>query len=220
MPPDSPSTSRSKPACCSCARMKPTMMRRALSVSMASSGGSSNAGPSGPRSLDAASWPRPRRRSRRRGRARCGRAGAAPPPVARHAAAGCVMRSRRSSAGSISAKNRPSSWSGAWYTLAPDGPHDLGAAPEADGLVDAHPVHEHDVARRQLGVGPVQRAPRGGRAQPFLAARGDVPTGRRRDVDEHLGAVERQQLGRRKVPEVLAHGDAQAEPEPAVRRPG
>src|SRR5919106_2554133 len=43
MPPDRPSTIRRKPAWRSCSWMKPTMMRRATPVSMASSRGSSKA---------------------------------------------------------------------------------------------------------------------------------------------------------------------------------
>ncbi len=43
MPPESPSTARSKPACRSCPRMNSSMIRRATSVSIASSVGSSNA---------------------------------------------------------------------------------------------------------------------------------------------------------------------------------
>ena len=66
------------------------------------------------------------------------------------------------------------------------------------------PVAEHDERRRQLGVGAHQRPPRRRGAQPDLVRGRQVATGRRRDVDEDLGAVQREDLRDGEVPEVLA----------------
>ena len=79
----------------------------------------------------------------------------------------------------------------------PVGADDLGAAPEADRLLDPDPVDEHHEARRQLGVGPHERPPRGRRPEADLVRRGQVAARRRRDVDQDLGAVEREELGHR-----------------------
>ncbi len=95
---------------------------------------------------------------------------------------------------------------------------DLGAAPERDRLLDADAVAEDDERGRELGVGPHQGPPRGGRPEPDLVGGGQVPAGRRRDVDEDLGAVEGQQLGHGQVPEVLADRDPDARAE--TRRDG
>ena len=95
----------------------------------------------------------------------------------------------------------------------------LRATPEGDRLVHAHPVDEDHVAGGELRVGAVERPPRARRAQPVLVDRGEVTARRRRDVDDQLRAVERQQLRRREVPEVLADADAQRHPEAAGRRP-
>ena len=105
---------------------------------------------------------------------------------------------------------------------AEDGPtarrDDLGAAPERDRLVDPDPVAEDDERCRQLGVRPHQGPPRGRRPEPDLVRGGQVAPGRRRDVDQDLGAVEGQELGHRQMPEVLADGDP--DPDPESRRHG
>src|SRR3990172_4530631 len=96
---------------------------------------------------------------------------------------------------------------------------DLRTAPEADRLVHADAVDEDDIARRHLRVGPHQRAPRGRGAQPELVDRGHVAARRRGDVDEHLGAIESQELRHREMPEVLAHGEADAHAKAARHGP-
>ena len=128
---------------------------------------------------------------------------------------GMAMRSRRSSARSSSATNSPSSWSGAWKTVAPAGATTSEPPQKVIDSSTPDAVHEDDEAGRELGVGPVQGAPRRGRPQADLVDRGDVAPRRGRHVDEHLRAVERQQLGAGQVPEVLADADAEAHAEPA-----
>ena len=81
------------------------------------------------------------------------------------------------------------------------------------------PVAEHDERRRQLGVRPHQRPPRGRRPEPDLVRRGQVAARRRRHVDQDLGAVEGQQLRHRQVPEVLADRRSRC-PTPEPRRHG
>ena len=95
---------------------------------------------------------------------------------------------------------------------------DLRPSPERDRLVDPDAVAEDDERRRQLGVGPHQRPPRGRRAESDLVGRREVAPRRRRDVDQDLGAVERQQLRHRQVPEVLADADPEPDPEPRRHR--
>jgi len=102
-----------------------------------------------------------------------------------------------------------------------DGPgrsDDLRPAPERDRLVDPDAVAEHDERRRQLGVGPHERAPRRRGAQADLVRGREVAARRRGDVDEDLRAVERQELRHGEMPEVLAHRDP--EPNAQARRRG
>ena len=96
---------------------------------------------------------------------------------------------------------------------------DLRAAPEGDRLVDADAVAEHDEGGRQLRVRAHERPPRRRRPEPDLVGGRQVAARGRRDVDEDLGAVEGQELGHREVPEVLADGDPEADPEIGRRRP-
>ena len=102
--------------------------------------------------------------------------------------------------------------------LAVRGDH-LGAAPEGDRLVDPDAIAEHDDRRRELGIGPHQVPPRGRRPEPDLVRRREVAAGRRRDVDQDLCPVERQELGHGQVPEVLADRQPDADSEPRRRRP-
>ena len=92
----------------------------------------------------------------------------------------------------------------------------LGAAPERDRLVDADPVAEHHERRRELGIRAHHRPPRRRGPEPHLVRRRQVAARGRRDVDEDLRTVEREQLRHREVPEVLA--DREADPTPSRRR--
>ncbi len=102
--------------------------------------------------------------------------------------------------------------------LAGRGDH-LRAAPERDRLVDPDPVAEDDERGRELGVGPHDRPPRRRGPEPDLVRRREVAAGRRRDVDQHLGAVEGKELRNGQVPEVLADREPHPDPQPRRRRP-
>ena len=140
-------------------------------------------------------------------------------PAARRAAA--AARSARGGRRPARCRrvNRPSSKNGALKSGSPRRRDDLRAAPERDRLVDPDPVAEHHERRRQLGVGPHQRPPRGRRPEADLVRRREVAARRRRDVDQDLRAVEREQLGDEQVPEVLADREPDADPEPRRHRP-
>ena len=137
-------------------------------------------------------------------------------PAARRAAAAAPSAHGARASRSISTTCRPGSSSGASKTTSPLGIDDLRAAPEGDRFLDPDAIDEDDERRRQLGIGAHQRPPRGGRAQPALDQRGHVAAGRGRDVDQDLGAVERQQVGHRQVPEVLADAEPEAHSEARV----
>ena len=113
MPPDSPSTARSKPAWRSWPRMNSAMTRRATSVSIASSAGSSKAGRRA-RSIGhgSAAWIRRRVRRPRSRPARSARSAASSRSWSSgrsSRSSGSAIRSRRMSAGAMSTQNRPSS---------------------------------------------------------------------------------------------------------------
>ena len=212
-----PQDRRSKPAWRSWPRMNSPMTRRATSVSMASSVGSSKAGRA------AAALTTPPRPGRNPMGCGVGSPGATSSPGS---APGSLVVSRASPARSamIRASSRTcSSGRSSRSSGRPirsrrmsaerdvDGEQalvverraeqrrpvrrdDLRAAPERDRLVDADPVAEDDERGRQLGVRAHQRPPRRRRPEADLVGRGQVAPGRRRHVDEDLGAVEGEQL--------------------------
>ena len=154
-------------------RMNSAMMRRAASVSMASSAGSSKAGAVPDRRRPC---PSPSRGSSAidvaidRAQARADRAprrsGASAPALAHdpvelaqhHLRALVAQQRRRRCARGAARRGRcrrgtgPRRGAAPGRRVAPDGADDLRAAPEADRLVDADPVDEDHEARRQLRV--------------------------------------------------------------------
>ena len=115
--------------------------------------------------------------------------------------------------------NRPSSNSGALKSAWPFGA--MTSEPPQNEIDSSTPtrLQKIDDRRRQLGVRPHQRPPRRRRPEPDLVRGREIAAGRRRDVDQDLGAVEGQELGHGQVPEVLADRDPDADPEPRRRRP-
>ena len=119
----------------------------------------------------------------------------------------------------MSTLNRPSSYIGALSSAAPVGA--MTSEPPQNEIDSStpDPVAEHDERGRQLGVGAHQRPPRRRRAQADLVRGRQVAARRRRDVDEDLRAVEREDLRHRQVPEVLADPDAEADAQARRHRP-
>ena len=223
--------------------MNSPITRRATSVSIASSSGSSNSGvPSAAAtavtgaSAGTRSARGPGRPARRRGRPRRGRRPSSPRPSPARSAtirvssrtwssgrssrrSGSDRRSRRRSARGTSTMNRPSSKSGALNSGWPLGA--MTSEPPQNEIDSSTPTRLQKTTIEVVSWAYVRMSVRHDVAVPsptsFVAARSRP--GRRRHVDQDLGAVEGEQLGHGQVPEVLADRDPDADPEPRRRRP-
>src|SRR5664280_215688 len=198
MPPESPTTARSKPACRSCARTKAVITRRAMPVSIARSGGSSNSESVGsPGGADAIRSALSSRRGRRGAvLADPGPLGRIVAELARHELRPFVAQQRKAD---------PLAPDGGELHVGederllverclddhvPGGPQDHRAAPERDRLVHPDPVTEDHDARRQLGIRAQERSPRDRGPEAAGVHGRDVPARRGGDVDQDLGAIE------------------------------
>ena len=237
MPPDSPRTARSKPAWPQLApdelRRRPAARRRCRwpvrRAPRTRPGVVMGVPPAGGSRWDGRAASPPPGRSRPAARFSCCRRPGPPArprsapalgpgaPGAHRAAAATPIRSRRMSAGrNVRVEQALVVERRAEDRRAFRG-DDLGAAPERDRLVDPDPIAEHHEGRRQLGVGPHEHPPRGRRPRPtsLVAARsrpGDDDTLMR------IWAPSSARIcGTVQVPEVLAHADPDADPEPRGR---
>ena len=132
---------------------------------------------------------------------------------------GRAIRSRRMSASAMSTQNSPSSYNGALKIGAPVGA--MTSEPPQNEIDSSTPTRLQNTTNDVVSWAYVRisRPPRGRRPEPHLVRGGQVASRRRRHVDQDLGAVEGEQLGHRQVPEVLAHGEPDADAEPRRHGP-